>query len=113
MRFDHSTVLTNYKNEPIPTLADDGKTQEDLTLYTVIIRSLHTVHSNPANALTAGQLNEAFQISLRMHPGKPLDLSPEDMVLIKKRVALIYNNPLVYGRISQLFNPQPESPEDG
>jgi len=100
VKINPDMVLVDYDGKPIMVPDGENSTKE-LTLRSVIIQALNLMVEG--KLLTAEKKNQAFQICVRMNPGKPLDLKVEDMAFIKERVAIFYNA-LVYGRVGEIFD---------
>lgn len=107
MRINPDQIIVGYDGTPVEIPAERGGI-EKLTLRSVIIFALNSI--DRSKPLTAEKKNQAFQICVRMQPGKPLDLKVEDMAFIKQRVGIFYNA-LVYGRVGEVFDGPAEQGE--
>lgn len=100
MRINPDQIIMGYDDKPVEVPAGKDSTKE-MTLRSVIIFALNSI--DRSKPLTAEKKNQAFQICVRMRPGKPLDLKVEDLAFIKERVGIFYNA-LVYGRVGEVFD---------
>lgn len=75
---------------------------EPQTLRTIFIQSLNS--TAPGETLTAESKAQIYYLSTKLYSSKEVDLTESDRDFIKDRVSKIYNSPLIYGRICDLFD---------
>ena len=111
MKIDVTQVLKDYENKPIfrSETNERGRivqSKEKLTLRWVISTAVNT--STQGKPMTAEQKNKAYQISLKVWKDKEVNLTVDDLAFIKKQVGEIYT-PLVFGRVSDIFEGKKEA----
>lgn len=83
-------------------VVQDGKVvMEKQTLRSIIITALNSTGSG--EVLVAEDKAKIFALSSKLYASKNVELTLDEMVFIKDRVAKIFNSPLIYGRIQELF----------
>ena len=80
-----------------------SKEPEPLTLRLAINRSLMNVLEG--DKLAAEKQVGAFLLATRVHENDEVEFTPEEIVLIKKRVSETYQSPLVAGQVCILVDP--------
>ena len=102
MKINHETEILDYSGEPIPN--QEG---QPVTFRSVVISALNSLDPQ----LTAEKKVQAFQICMRMNPGKLLRLSLDEAKLVKDMAAKI-TNALIYGRICEILDPDSVESDD-
>lgn len=94
MKIDFSQKILDFKDEPV---VDAGK---DLTLSSACMTALNIVKKEDTS--TGDQKFKKYELSMRIKDGGVVDISTEEIVLIKAIVGEIYV-PLLVGRIFDLL----------
>jgi len=89
MRVKVSALVVDYEGNPIA----DGKSP--LTYRKVFTVALNTFDEKDKPA--PEQMGHIYALSVKLHDSSEIELSADDVVLIKERVGKTFN-PLVYGR---------------
>jgi hypothetical protein len=84
--------------DPKPVESPDGP----LTFREVFNQALNSF--TPNETIPAEKKSKMFQITLKLYAGNDVDLTVDEASLIKERVDVIYNSPLVYGRVCELLD---------
>ncbi len=105
MKINFDTILTTLDNKPIKsggTCSECGHTREpeDLTLEKVSIIALFSTGPK----VEANEKLERYVLAQRIKKHPIVELSAEDIVLIRKEIANVYG-PLAYGRASEVLDP--------
>lgn len=83
-------------------IVEDGKVVlEKQTIRSILITALNSAAQG--EVLVAEDKAKIFALSSKLYGSKVVDLTLDEMVFIKDRVAKIFNSPLIYGRIQELF----------
>lgn len=105
MTIDLTQPVLDY-DKKILRIKKDGE-EKDLVLKEVFITALNT--QAPGEVPTVEQKIKIFELSTKMFTLDSMSLTVDEAAFIKERVGKIYN-PLVYGRICELFdNPVAEN----
>ena len=103
MKITTNQVLKDYEGKDIIEESAKGEKR------TITIRDVFSVALNTQTkdeVITAEEKAKVFQISTKLYTGNEVDLTVDQLSLIKERVGKIYN-PLVYGRVCELIDGQP------
>ena|SRR6185436_12502090 len=95
MRINTTQVLKNYEGKEI--LEDD----KPITLRDVFSIGLNS--QLPDEKMTADQKAKIFQITTKLYTNNEVDLTVDQLALIKEQVGKVYN-PLVYGRVCEIID---------
>lgn len=91
----------------------DGEPFEDkATLKTVAFLSV-TTPLQEDSMLPVEQKMKLYGLAQKVHRGGIVDLSAEDMALLKSRIGSVFNNVVVIGRAFDLLENELNSNEDG
>ncbi len=106
MKINFNVVLMTLDDKPIRsggTCSECGHVAkpEDLTLEKVSIIALFSTGSK----VEADEKLERYVLAQRIKQHPTVELSAEDIVLIRKEIANVYG-PLVYGRASEILDPE-------
>lgn len=89
MKIDFDIKLVNFKNEVIREKVkdkdeDEKETFEDLTLGKVCVGALMSF--NPESRISGEEKVKRYDLALRIYKGGIIDVTSEEIVLMKKRV---------------------------
>lgn len=112
MRIDTRQTLKDYEGNDIKeTKVKNGVSEETpLTIRDVISIALNSQFRD--EVFTAEKKAQIFQLSLKIYKDNEVNLTAEEIVLIKEQVGKIYN-PLVYGRVSEIIDNTTEPAKEG
>jgi hypothetical protein len=96
MKVNVSMTINNYDNTPVESL---GKPY--LTYRTAFAEALNNYL--PEDRPDATQKLERFILTSKLYQAEEVELSRKESVLIEECVARIYSNPLILGRVHELF----------
>ena len=96
MTLDVSAVVCDYEGKPVV----DAQTKEQVTYRKVFVGALNTPIDK--ENLTGEQKAKIYHLSCLLYDSDSLDMTVEQMALIKDRVSKLYT-PLFYGRTCELF----------
>lgn len=99
MKINVKEVIKDYEEKDIFETGPEGK--KSITIRIVIVNSLNSII--PQEAMSADDKSKVFQLSMKMYTEDNPDFTVDELSFIKTRVGKIYN-PLVYGRICQIFD---------
>lgn len=115
MQLNFNSEITDYDNESIPLKKDsEGNTEEVMTLGSMAITALNAMSEKDKNMAADEKINRA-SLSLQIHDAMKkgdgnVDVSHEDVVLIKKLMNDVYN-PLPLMRAYDIMDPKPKKVE--
>lgn len=95
MKIDVTESIKNYQGEPLEDQNGPVSWRE------VFSGALNATAKG--EAMTSEDKAKAFQISSKLYSKKEVKLTVDDMAFLKERVGLFYN-PLIYGRVTELFD---------
>jgi hypothetical protein len=95
MRIDTRTKVKGYSGEE---LVENGKPVSYLEIFDTALNT-NTREELP----TAEDKSKRYQLSLKLYKNHDVDLTLDEMVLLKDRVNKIYTSPLVCGQVTELF----------
>ena len=96
MKIKVNIPILDYDKKPIV----DAQTKEPVTYRKVFANALNALQEN--ETMTGDQKTRIYQISLKLYDSDEVDLTVDQMSLIKDRVAKFYT-PLLFGRTCELF----------
>ena len=106
MRINLKNPIRDYEGKPI---VPAGETAENpLTFFDVFAIALNTAHKE--EHLTAEMKNKMYQITTKIYKDKNPNFTPDQLLLIKDRVGLVYS-PLIYGRVCAIIDGTEEQEE--
>ena len=106
MRIDVTQHIKDYKGEDIKTSEDSN-----LELRDVISTAINTLPTQKEKQMTTEQKNKAYQISIKIWSDKIVDFTVDDRKFIKDKVGEVYT-PLIYGRVSDIFEEKDSDDKD-
>lgn len=95
MTIDVTQTIKNYAGENVDY---QGK---PLTLRDAFTGAIN--NTLPNEVLTAEQKAKIYALSIKIYSANEINLTVDDMAFIKERCAIIWN-PLIYGRVCELFD---------
>jgi hypothetical protein len=100
MRIKVTEPVLDYPKEgaPKPVETPDGP----LTFREVFSQALNSV--GPSEIVPAEKKSKLYAVSLKLYGSADVDLTVDEAALIKERVGIIYNAPLIYGRVCELLD---------
>lgn len=96
--------ILDLEGHPIEAIVSNGQDESNkktfVTYRTVISNALNNFNKeeNP----TAEYKNKSWQIMKKLYEKDEVNLTVDDMAHIKERVGKVYS-PLIYGRVSEIF----------
>jgi hypothetical protein len=104
--------ILNLEGNPIEAISSSGEGDKGektfVTYRTVISNALNNF--NQSETPTAEYKNKSWQIMKKLYDSDEVNLTVDDMAHIKERVGKIYS-PLIYGRVSEIFEKPSEAPK--
>ena|SRR3990167_3757995 len=74
---------------------------KDVEATYLLVFSMALNNTAKDESLTAEVKSKCFQLSTKLHTNKEVDLDLDERSLIKERVNIIFNSPLICGRVSE------------
>ncbi len=105
MKRNFDGAVTDYDGKPLMELGADGKPHE-LTIKEVCIRALNNVAANE-QAVAVDEQMKRFRLARRINRGGEVELTAEDITLLKTRIALMFA-PVVTGFIVERLEEEQE-----
>lgn len=107
-KINFGTVLTDQDNNPMLECADNPapktdaecKQRQPVTLGMITLRAL----AQPEQGLAADESLKRGQLGLRAYKAESIELTAEDLSVIKRQIAKIYN-PLIVARTFPILDP--------
>jgi hypothetical protein len=108
MRINLNNPIREYDGKPI--IPQGESEQSPLTFFDVFAIALNT--SQKGEMLTAEMKNKMYQITTKIYKDKNPNFTPDQLLLIKERVGMIYS-PLIYGRVCAVIDGTEEMETEG
>jgi len=101
MKIDLSKALLSFAGKPLSDGSEEGKT---VTLDTVVLTALMSVTKEDQNAKSEQKVM-VFKLGQKVAAakGKVVDLTPEELTLIRARINAVYAAPIIVGAAMELL----------
>lgn len=103
MKIDLNQVIRDARGNPMP---DGGPDAPPFTLCAALFRAMNTTFDSD-NGMPAEKQRSLYLLTMKVAPGGEVDLSAEDIVLLKERVSKAFHF-MIVGRCHDLLDPTTE-----
>jgi hypothetical protein len=105
---DFSTVIRDLDGAPVKMCADETPACKAGATIGMIAAGALLAPDDPHSPQAPAEKVRCFTLALSVHKGGRIDVSAEDVVLIKGRIAAAYG-PLIVGRAFEILDPAPDA----
>lgn len=103
--YEGNPLLANKTNpDGSPVLGDDHRpVQEPETLRSYLVLALNNKARTETEPIGAEEAAKRYQLTTKLYAKNEVDLTLDECVLLKARVAAVYDSPLIVGRIGDVL----------
>lgn len=104
MKIKLNRKLVDLDGKELPTSEDGGKTVIPLTLGVVCVEALLRPVAQGEPAESAAQKLDVYELALKMHKKEEVELTPEQVVLVRAKLNVAWPAPLVSAQASKMLD---------